>query len=316
MTIDPQAVRRFADDLAALTGPDDRVGLAVSGGPDSLALLILAAEACPGMVAAATVDHKLRSESADEAAMVAAQCDRLGVPHHILAIEWDERPTANIQALARTERYRLLRHWADGHGLAAVATAHHADDQAETLLMRLARGAGLSGLVGIRADMVRDDGLRLVRPLLAWRKQELVGLCHDAGLTPADDPSNADPHHDRVRMRVWLDGTDIDPARIQTSANALRDADEALQWSLQALVEQRMWNDGPAMMVDPHDLPRELLRRLILVGFERLGAPEPRGPDLMRAIDTLNRGRKASLSGLSMAPGNLWRLIPEPPRQR
>ena len=145
-----EAIERFAADLEVLAPAGTLIGVAVSGGPDSLALLLLAAKARPGEVEAATVDHGLRPESAAEAAMVADLCETLGVPHRILVADWIRSPTSNIQAEARAMRYRLLNDWAIERGLSAVATAHHADDQAETLLMRLARGAGVGGLGGTR----------------------------------------------------------------------------------------------------------------------------------------------------------------------
>ena len=144
----PDLVERFGADLDALVPSGMRLGVAVSGGPDSLALLLLAAAARPTMVEAATVDHGLRAGSADEARMVAGICKQLGVPHRTLLADWPEAPTTNIQAAARAMRYRLLNEWAIDRGLPAVATAHHADDQAETLLMRLVRGAGVGGLGG------------------------------------------------------------------------------------------------------------------------------------------------------------------------
>jgi len=122
----------------------------VSGGPDSLALLLLAAAARPGLVEAATVDHALRPESRVEAEAVAAVCERLGVPHSILTAEWKEKPETAIQDRARKVRYSLLSQWAIDQKLPALVTGHHLDDQAETLLMRLLRGAGVKGLAGMR----------------------------------------------------------------------------------------------------------------------------------------------------------------------
>lgn len=315
MSVDPQAVRRFAGDLDALLAPPQRLGLAVSGGPDSLALLLLAAAARPEMVEAVTVDHGLRAEAADEANRVAQWCANMGVPHTILRAEWAVAPTANVQATAREERYRLIGDWARARGLAAVATAHHLDDQAETLMMRIARGSGLAGLAGVRPDMTRDDGLRLVRPLLGWRKAELEAVCAEAGLRPADDPSNRDTRHDRVRMRQWLAGADIDPARLAASADALGDAEQALHWTAERLADERLTMRDGALSLDLAGLPRELVRRLLLRGFRMLGAPEPRGADLIRAIDALSRGEKATLSGLLLTPGTHWRLELEPPRR-
>src|SRR4029453_9952730 len=101
----------------------------------------------PGLVEAATVDHRLRADSGGDGAMVADVCAGLGVAHEMLPLSWDA-PAANVQARARVERYRALGEWAAGRELEAVATAHHLDDQAETLVMRLARGAGVAGLAG------------------------------------------------------------------------------------------------------------------------------------------------------------------------
>ena len=123
----------------------------MSGGPDSLALLLLAAAARPGQIEAATVDHGLRPEARDEADMVADDLRRgSACPHAILTARWSEVPETAIQERARNQRYRLLGYWAEERGLDALATAHHADDQAETLLMRLARGSGVRGLAGMR----------------------------------------------------------------------------------------------------------------------------------------------------------------------
>src|SRR3954454_6368507 len=111
-------VDRFRNDLDALIGPSARVSIAVSGGPDSVALLLLAAAARPGLVEAATVDHRLRPESAAEAVMVAQVCEGLGVPHATFAVEWGEEPTSAIQERARNERYRLLAAWLAERSLA------------------------------------------------------------------------------------------------------------------------------------------------------------------------------------------------------
>src|SRR5205814_6332629 len=124
MVPDPALVVRFAGGLGALSAADARIGCAVSGGPDSLALLLLAAAARPGFIEAATVDHALRAESRAEAEMVADLCQRLGIAHTILTARWNEHPQAAIQERARSERYRLLGYWAEERGLSALATAH------------------------------------------------------------------------------------------------------------------------------------------------------------------------------------------------
>ena len=310
-----EAVHRFAADLDALIAPDVPIGIAVSGGPDSLALLLLAAAARPGLIQAATVDHGLRAESADEAAMVCEVCAGLGVPHQTLLADWPKRPEAGIQAAARAMRYRLLNEWAIEREHAAVATAHHADDQAETLLMRLLRGSGVGGLGGSRAKRALSEQVLLLRPLLGWRKAELDGVVREAGLTAVDDPSNRDLRHDRSRIRQILGKSEwLDPARLAISASAIRDADEALDWALAPLIAARIKRCENALVIEPFDLPRELRRRLLLAAFAELGAAPPRGPELIRAMEVMEAGGVATLSGLKLVGGEQWNISPAPPR--
>ena len=314
LTPDPATLDRFTADLDPLVPRDTRLGIAVSGGPDSLALLLLAAAARPGMVEAATVDHGLRRESEQEAAFVASVCARLGVAHHILHAR--VATGASLQAQARTARYRVLGAWAIDRDLGAVASAHHADDQAETLLMRLARGAGLSGLAATRRRRVLEPGVMLVRPLLDWRRAELGAIVAAADLTAVDDPTNRDPRHDRTRFRGLLATSDwADPERLASSARWLADADEAIEWAMTGLVATRLAQDERGIAIDPAGLPRELQRRLLLAAFEQLGAPRPRGPELDRALAALAAGKTVTLSGLKLAGGEEWRLSPAPPRR-
>ena len=288
----------------------------MSGGPDSRALLLLGAAARPGLVEAATVDHALRSESRAEAEMVAALCERIAVPHEILTLNWKPTPDRNLQARAREARYQRLGEWAVKRRLIAVATAHHLDDQAETLLMRLARGAGVGGLGATRARRPLVKGVKLVRPLLGWRKAELAALVTEAGVKPVDDPSNYDPRHDRVRMREWLRRAEwANPERLAASAAWLNEADEALDWALAPLAEERVKRDGSAVVVDPSGIPRELQRRLLLAAFAEMGAPSPRGPELARALDKLRNGGTTTLARLKLEGGATWRLRPAPPRR-
>lgn len=286
---------------------DARLGIAVSGGPDSLALLLVAQAERPGSIRAATVDHGLRPEAADEAAMVAALCAARGIPHEVLRVAI----SGSLQAEARAARYAALAGWAARHGLSHVATAHHLDDQAETVLMRLARGAGVAGLSGIRATRPLADGVTLVRPLLPRRKAELEAIVAAAGILPVRDPSNADPRFDRSRVRRLLAaGPDLDPARIAHSATILGEADAALDWMTEALAAERC--DGDTL--DPAGLPAELLRRLVRRQLARFGAA-PDGPRLARALAALAAGRVATLGGVKITPGPRWRFAPAPPRR-
>lgn len=310
-----ELIARFEADLAPLAAREARLGIAVSGGPDSLALLLLAAAARPGQVEAATVDHQLRPDSREEADFVRGICDRLGVRHATLPIQVG--PGSSLQAQARAARYAALGDWAIERDLNAVATAHHADDQAETMLMRLARGAGLGGLVGVRQTRPLEVGVPVIRPLLDWRRAELAAIVAAAGITPIDDPANRDPRHDRSRFRGMLAEADwADPERLAASAKWLADADAALEWALVPLLGTRIERRGSALLVDADGLPREMQRRLLLHAFERMGAHRPRGPDLDRARKALKAGKTASLAGLKLEPGPPWTLSVAPSRRR
>lgn len=232
---DPELTQRFAADLRALwpqfaQGAPGLLALAVSGGPDSTALLLLAASAFPGQVEAATVDHGLRPEAADEATDVARLCERIGIPHEVLKVDV---AAGNIQAEARRARYAALAGWIERRGLSALVTAHHADDQAETLLLRLNRASGVAGLAGTRArGSVPGTQIPLLRPLLGWRRAELTAIVAAAGVEAAQDPSNLDDRFDRARLRKALAGADwLDVGAIAESASHLADADAALDWA-------------------------------------------------------------------------------------
>jgi len=317
MVPDAALVDRFRADLDTLSAPHERIGIAVSGGPDSLALLLLAAAARPGLVEAATVDHGLRAESSAEAEFVASVCEQLGVPHFTAKARWEEKPQTAIQQRARQERYRLLANWVADRRLAALVTAHHADDQAETVLMRLNRGSGIRGLAGMRSKApIPGDTRPLLRPLLGWRRSELAKICADAELKPITDPSNQDDQFERVRVRKALaDSAWLDVASLANSASHLASADEALDWVVEGLALARVTDDAQALRIDVAGLPGELQRRLLLHAFARFHAPEPRGAELTRALDALSRGEMTTLAGMKLEGGATWRLSPAPPRR-
>lgn len=316
-----ELVARFSRQLDRLVPKDQVIGVAVSGGPDSLALLLIAAAARPGSIEAATVDHALRDGSAKEADDVAAVCARLGVPHAILKAEWETKPEQAIQERARIERYRLLAKWAGERGLSALVTAHHADDQAETLMMRLARGAGIKGLAAMRVKgPVPGATLSLLRPLLRWRHRDLVEICKTAGLTAADDPSNDDTQFERVRVRKALADADwIDPLAMVKSAANLAEADAALHWATTQEWKRAVKRNGAQIAFRPAGLPREIQRRLarravLAIANEGKGA-DLRGGELDRLVAALLRGRKATLRGVLCVGGDIWRFGKAPARR-
>ena len=316
-----EAVDRFRVDLDALIDPQSAVGIAVSGGPDSLALLALAAAARPGLVEAATIDHALRAESRSEADMVARVSKVLGVPHRTLTVEWAARPESAIQERARAERYKLLAAWAKARGLHAIVTAHHLDDQAETFMMRLARGAGVQGLAAMRSlAPAPGSDLALLRPLLAWRRTELESVCTTFGLTPVDDPSNADAQFERVRVRQGISGAGwIDPRGVAASARYLAEADRALGWATAQAWERSVTQDGQAIVFTPADTPREIRRRIVIRAVSRLAtegrANQLRGRELDRVVAALARGGRATIRGVLCSGGPAWRFSRAPARK-
>lgn len=310
----PERLARFRADLAALAGPVPAAfGIAVSGGPDSLALLLLADPAFPGQLEAATVDHGLRAESTAEAAFVRDLCATRSIPHATLTGPPVE---GNVQSGARALRYRLLGQWALARGLPFILTGHHQDDQAETLLMRLRRGAGLAGLAGIR-PRAEIDGLVVLRPLLGWRRAELAEVVAAAGLIPVDDPSNRDDTYDRARLRKHLVETDwLDNPALARSAAALAEAEEALDWTAEQLIAERTDGAQGGLTFDAADLPAELRRRALLRLLALLvPADPPRGDAVQRLLAALDAGETATLAGVKCEGGPVWRLSPAPPRR-
>ncbi len=274
------------------------LGIAVSGGPDSLALLLLAAAALPGLTHAATVDHGLRAASADEAAHVAQIAASLGVPHAILRL--DPLARGNVSAQARRARYAALNDWRRAHDLAWVATAHHAEDQRETLVMRINRSSGVAGMAGIR----RVHG-HVIRPLLGWQRAELAALLEEAGLAAIDDPTNRDDSYDRARLRKRLADTDwLDPLAAARTADRLADADDALRWAA-ARIEP-----GDAVM---GDLPVELALRVLRTAVARVQPGlEPRAEALLHVLTELRARRRATIGEVLCAPGKEWTFISRP----
>lgn len=306
----------FAADWGRIFPEGTPVGLAVSGGPDSLALLLLAHAVLPAQgFAVATVDHGLRAESAGEAAMVAHLCAERGIAHDTLRISLASGSA--IQERARAARYRALEDWRVGRGLAALVTAHHADDQAETLVMRLNRGAGLRGLAAMRARVPVPGGEGvLLRPLLGWARADLAALLGDRGIAAVDDPSNRDVRFERVRVRMGLGGADwIDPAGLAQAADHLAEADAALEWVADRLAAGFGGDEGEIALPD-EVLPRTLTLRLLERVIARLGGKTPRGRDMARWHDRLAQGEVATLAGIR-GDGRTrpWRFTKAPPHR-
>jgi tRNA(Ile)-lysidine synthase len=306
----------LAAEVTRLAGAaPEPLALAVSGGADSLALMKLGAEAFPGRVHVLSVDHGLRPEAGAECALVGRLAAGIGLPHHILGLTLE--PGGNVPARARDARYAAMAGWCRANGVHLLLTAHHADDQAETLLMRLARGSGLAGLSAIRAQ-ADLGGVTLLRPLLGWRRQALADIVHRAGWTPVNDPSNHDPAFDRTRARGLLAQADwLSADRIAASAANLADAEAALAWAETRAFETRVVQSGEVLLIDPEGLPGELKRRLLARALATYGAA-PDGPALQRLLARLADGGSGTLGPAradAVANGQ-WRVRAAPPRRR
>lgn len=283
---------------AGLTAGDP-IAIAVSGGADSLALMWLAARAFGPRAHVLTVDHGLRADSAAECAQVMALAAAEGLAATTLPLAMQAGP--NLQEAAREARYAAMAQRCAVLGIRHLLTAHHSDDQAETLLMRLARGSGIAGLSGIRS-VAQVSGLTVIRPLLAHGRSRLHAIVRDAGWAAVDDPSNRNPRFDRTHARSLLAATPwLEADRLAASAAHLAEAEAALKWIDERVWESRAVQQAEALRLDPEALPAELRRRLLLRGLEALGAPTPRGPDLARLLERLDAGRTSTLGGVKAA---------------
>ncbi|WP_126172973.1 tRNA lysidine(34) synthetase TilS [Altericroceibacterium xinjiangense] len=308
---DPAA--RFAKRLARLWPEGGRIGLAVSGGADSLALLLLAQKAIPHRFAVATVDHGLRAEAAAECAGVAQVCAARGIACEVLTVTV---APGNVQDRARHARYAALSDWLIRHDLCALATAHHADDQAETLLMRLNRASGTGGLAGVRErGRVPGSEIPLLRPLLGFRRTELEAIVSAAALDPVRDPSNADERFDRVQIRQALADADwLDPAALARSAAHLAEAEDALDWAA-----AREWAENVACTEETiryrPAAPNAIALRIAARAMARFGAT-PRGSELARLVERLHAGEGGNVAGVMVRPeGDAWLFCREPARR-
>lgn len=295
-------------------GKYDRVGLAVSGGRDSVAMMHLVAAARDQVspfpeIIVYSVDHGLRAAAADECLHVAGWSGNLGFAHRILT--WrGERPVANVQAAARDIRYEMLGEAAKSDGVSALVTAHHLEDQAETFLLRLARGSGVRGLSAM-SETSRIGDLFLLRPLLGVPRQQLEEVLRARGQDWIEDPSNDQDRYDRIRIRKAakpLAAIGLTPRRIAETARSLQRAQAALDHyaarAVSAAVEVHAQGfvsvNWPVLQGEPQEVALRVLAQMIeaVSGADyppRLSALER----LSTKISDHSRGRRrvATLSG-------------------
>lgn len=302
--------------------PPRRLGVAVSGGGDSVALLHLLAEwsAESGTaLRAVTVDHGLRPEAATEAEDVARTCAALAIGHDVLRwTGWDGR--GNLPDQARRARYRLMSDWARAWDIGDVALGHTADDQAETFLMRLARGSGVDGLAAMLPVRAKD-GVRWHRPLLAARREELRDWLRQREIVWVEDPTNDDPTYDRVRVRqalAVLAPLGIGVEGMFATAERLRQASDALRHAARDLARVAVKGEGGGLVIDRARLeaaPADLRDRLLAQALIWVSGADyrPRYQSLSQIRAGIAAGKPTTLMGCLILPRKAEvRVIREP----
>lgn len=289
---------------------DQTIGVALSGGGDSTALLHLCLRA-GFRVEAVTVDHRLRAESGAEAAAVGDGCRSLGVPHEVRV--WEHGAVAgNLMDAARRARMGLIRDWAAARGVGLVVLGHTRDDQAETFLMGLGRAAGLAGLSGMRPEW-EDAGVRFLRPLLDAGREELRDWLRAEGIGWIDDPTNENDRFTRVKARKALAALaplGITADRLAEVAGNLAQVQAALAVQVAAAglgVEER----AGALRFDAGlwTQPAEVQRQVVVAALLWLSGADyaPRAAEVERLVAALTEGRDGTLAGCRARRGWLMR---------
>lgn len=292
--------------------PKGRVAVAVSGGGDSVALLLLMADwaAVEGrQVEVVTVDHGLRPEAATEAGFVASLCVDLGLEHTVLHWQgWNQQ--GNLQNAARLARRRLIARWALERGIETVALGHTQDDQAETFLMRLARGSGVDGLAAMYPEQ-QSNGVLWLRPLLGQRRAALRAFLRGRDVAWVDDPSNEDLRYDRIKMRKalgMLDDLGLGVDVLSDTAERMQRARLALEMATlelaQAVAEPRASGVVRFQLAGFLAAPEEVQLRLLAhaLGWVARADYRPRLQSLMRMVSGIRGDDTQTLAGCLISP--------------
>ncbi len=285
-----------------------RLVVGFSGGPDSSALLHALASLGRWSLLAVHVDHGLQVESAAHAATAQRMAERWGVPHELVCL----RGLKPGELAAREARHEALAACARKLSAHAIVLAHHADDQLETLIFRLVRGSGSTGLSGMQAFETGPAGSSIARPLLGITRLEIDTYCQAHGIEPLFDPTNADPEHasrNRIRHRVVPVLQELNPRAAMAAgrtAAILADEDAALEVAAdQALASLRDGEgrlDARGLVAQPRALARRILRRLVpAAGFEQIEA-------LLGFVRKNTPGHTHLMDGrlLARASGKVW----------
>ncbi|MBL1419423.1 MAG: tRNA lysidine(34) synthetase TilS [Alphaproteobacteria bacterium] len=271
------ADQKIHDSLTGFIRSDDEmIAVAVSGGGDSMALLLAMHHYIQKLdlsvtLVALTVDHKLRADAAVEAAQVAKWCQKLGVEHHILEWKFEQMPSSGVQQKARDARYQLMGEFCTAQHIEKLFVGHNLEDNAETFLMRLKRGAGLSGLGSIAQIMQRNVNgqlIEIIRPFLSLKRADLREYLRQCEQAWFDDVSNLNEKFERVQIRKFLSENEVlENENVAQSASRLARADDALEFYLeefwQAKVDFLPLGIAHVRISDFAALPEELQLRLL-----------------------------------------------------
>ena len=293
------------------------VGVAVSGGGDSVALLYLLKECLTERgvrLAAATVDHGLRDEAAQEADFVAELCKSLGITHTTL--KWEGKSSkGNLMDQARRARYRLLSEWAKSQEIKALALGHTADDQAETFIMRLGRASGVSGLAAMPVTRTLN-GVTLIRPILQISRRDLRTYLDGHRIAWIEDPTNEDESFERVRVRKAMQALEplgLTVPVLSRVAGHMNRAKEALDWYSFVAAKDVAEVIAGAVVFDIRKLrilPKEIARQLVARALVWVGRSEytPRQSAMEDAIEAIWAMRSMTLNGchIKFMSGRAW----------
>lgn len=250
-----------------------------------------------------TVDHGLREDAAAEAKLVADFCSGLGLRHDVLVWEgWDG--TGNLQDAARRARYAMMAEWGRSNGIDAIAVGHTADDQAETVLMRLARRSGVDGLAGMKRRLVME-GMTWVRPLLSASRSDLRDYLIQGNIPWVEDPSNKNEAFERIKARKALTALEplgITVAALSEVADNMLEARKALEWQTFLAARDSVYVNGGAVVVDDHKmrlLPDEVQRRLLVRAMNWISGENypARRQAVMSVLKGLRRGQAGTAEG-------------------
>lgn len=310
MPVTGSVAAQFQDAVARHSGvsKDQSIGLAVSGGGDSIAMLHLAARQIdPARLKVITINHGLRAGAADEIALVASQAKALGVLHSVARWAWDG--SGNLQAAARAGRWAAIRDWARSLGISTIWIGHTEDDQIETLLMRLARGSGIDGLAAM-APVAQRDGLTIVRPLLGLSREDLRAWLTAEQIDWCDDPSNDDPRFDRVRARQMypqLQALGLTRKRLLQTVAHMQAGQASLRRAAQQFASAHVRQDAGDLIFDAAALDLETEdapRRVMAAAFQWVGAQgyRPRFDQMCDVVARAAHGVTATLGGCILTP--------------